>query len=100
VERLIGQADGTRKRERGLYAQLLLLLSRHGYHKVASETPLEFARRVRHKGGAVHEPVEELTRLYYGFRYGSREPLVEDFKRALSSYAARLKQAGGAAAAQ
>jgi len=91
VDRILGETGGARRRERGLYAELLLVLSRHGFHKVPSETPMEFAQRVLRKGGQAHESVEELTRLYYGFRYGSREALVDDFKRALSSYAARLK---------
>lgn len=92
VEKVLGQAasDG-RRRERGLYAQLLLLLARHGFQKLPSETPREFALRVTQKGGDLHQDLPLLTQQYYGFRFGSHEALVDDFKRGLSRYAARLK---------
>jgi hypothetical protein len=82
-----------KRRERGLYFQLLLLLASHGYHKRPSETPLEFARRVRGKGGALHEQALGLTRLYYELRFGARKELVDEFKKALAVYADALKQA-------
>ncbi|MBX3474719.1 MAG: DUF3488 domain-containing protein [Planctomycetes bacterium] len=101
VAAVLGEApDDSRKRERGLYAQLLLLLARHGFQKVPSETPREFAQRVLAKGGEVHADLPALTQMYYAFRFGSRNALVEDFKRGVSQYAARLKTYAQSSAAK
>lgn len=85
--------EGGRKRERGLYLQLLLLLARYGFQKRASETPREFARRVLRRGGSRHEPVLELTELYYALRFGLDADLEADFRRALAQYSDALRAA-------
>ncbi|MCB9934751.1 MAG: DUF3488 domain-containing protein [Planctomycetes bacterium] len=85
--------DGGRKRERGLYFQLLLLLARHGFQKRASETPREFANRVLRKGGARHEPILELTELYYALRFGLESGLDSEFRHALARYSDSLRTA-------
>lgn len=92
VEEVLGEsAKDARRRERGLYAQLLLLLARYGHHKQATETPMEFAMRVAGRGGDLHAALPQLTSLYYGFRFGSRATMVDEFKAALSRYASTLK---------
>lgn len=85
--------EGGRKRERSLYFQLLLLLARYGFQKRASETPREFARRVLRKGGSQHEPVLELTEIYYALRFGLDSDLEADFRRALAQYSDALRVA-------
>lgn len=79
------------QRQHGLYVDLLLLLSKHGYKKHRSETPREFARRVAKAGGEVHLPIVELTELYYGFRFGASVSAENEFKQSLSSYATTLR---------
>ncbi|MBZ0136514.1 MAG: DUF4129 domain-containing protein [Planctomycetes bacterium] len=85
--------EGGKKRQRGLYLQLLLLLAKYGYQKRPSETPREFADRVTRRGGDQHLPVVELTELYYALRFGLNESLESDFRRALVTYADALKAA-------
>ncbi|MBK9975658.1 MAG: DUF3488 domain-containing protein [Planctomycetes bacterium] len=92
VQQVLGEtAKDARRRERGLYAQLLLLLARYGHHKQATETPMEFAQRIASGGGQQHAALPQLTSLYYGFRFGSRATMVDEFKAALSRYASTLK---------
>jgi hypothetical protein len=88
---LKGMGAGDRRRERGQYFQLLLLLARYGYHKRPSETPREFARRVMLRGGDELGQVGELTELYYALRFGANRGLADQFKRALQDYAERLR---------
>jgi hypothetical protein len=97
VQALVGVTgkDG-RKRELGLYADLLLLLQRHGHTKQSSETPLEFASRVA-RSAPLHEPLPALTRLYYEFRFGLYEAKIAEFRQALTQYAAKLKSIGSEA---
>lgn len=83
--------EGGRKRERGLYFQLLLLLAGYGFQKRASETPREFARRVLRKGGSRHQPVLQLTEIYYALRFGQDAGLEGDFRRALARYSDALR---------
>lgn len=85
--------EGGKKRQRGLYFQLLLLLAKYGFQKRASETPREFAERVTRKGGEQHAPILELTELYYALRFGLNEELESDFKRELGKYSDALKSA-------
>lgn len=95
--RVLGQmGEGGRKHQRGLYFQLLLLLSRYGYQKRPSETPREFAERVLRRGGDRHQPILELTEIYYALRFGLNPDKEGDFKRALSRYADALKTEGPA----
>jgi hypothetical protein len=91
--------EGGRKRERGLYFQLLLLLARYGFQKRASETPREFAQRVLRRGGDQHAAILELTELYYGLRFGERS-LEAEFKAALARYADGLRDQRGQDRAQ
>lgn len=88
-----GMGAGGRRKERGLYFQLLLLLAKYGYHKRPSETPREFARRVVNRGGQVHGAVETLTELYYALRFGADRQLAGEFRQGLSAYADSLKDA-------
>jgi hypothetical protein len=90
---LKGMGAGDRRRERGMYFQLLLLLARYGYHKRPSETPREFARRVMQRGGDNLTKVGELTELYYALRFGANRGLADEFKSALHEYAERLRSA-------
>jgi hypothetical protein len=83
--------EGGKRRQRSLYFQLLLLLAGYGFQKRASETPREFATRVLRKGGIHHEPILELTELYYGLRFGLEASLEHDFKAALAKYSDRLR---------
>jgi hypothetical protein len=93
-EQLLG-ATGTdeARRERGLYFQLLLLLSKYGHRKRPSETPREFAIRVLKRGGEVHLPVLVLTDTYYSLRYGHNRESERGFKKLLAEYAAALRHA-------
>jgi hypothetical protein len=83
--------EGGKKRQRGLYFQLLLLLAKHGFQKRPSETPREFAMRVLRKGGDRHKPILELTEIYYALRFGLDRKLESDFKRALAKYSDGLR---------
>jgi hypothetical protein len=88
---LAQMGEGGRRRERGLYFQLLLLLARYGFQKRASETPREFANRVLRRGGTQHLQIRELTEIYYGLRFGQAGGLEAEFKRALAQYADALR---------
>jgi hypothetical protein len=90
-EVLQGMGATGKRRDRGLYFELLLLLAGFGYHKRPSETPREFARRVQARGGGAHQPVARLTELYYALRFGGNRELAGDFKRVLGEYADALK---------
>ena len=83
--------EGGKKRQRGLYFQLLLLLAKYGFQKRASETPREFAERVLRKGGERHGPIMELTELYYALRFGLNNQLESEFKSELAKYGDALK---------
>lgn len=88
-----GMGAGGRRKERGLYFQLLLLLAKHGFHKRPSETPREFARRVVLRGGQAHRAVEALTETYYALRFGADRQVAAEYRRRLSEYAESLKAA-------
>ncbi|MBK8206011.1 MAG: DUF3488 domain-containing protein [Planctomycetes bacterium] len=90
---LKGMGGQDRKRERGMYFQLLLLLAGYGYHKRPSETPREFAQRVMRRGGETHVRVEALTEMYYAMRFGEDSSMAAEFKRALHEYGDSLKAA-------
>lgn len=93
-----GMGGEGKRRERGLYFQLLLLLARYGFHKRPSETPREFAARVLRRGGETYQRVLPLTEMYYAMRFGDDAAKAGDFKRALHEYAESLKAALQAAA--
>lgn len=93
-----GMGGEGKRRERGLYFQLLLLLARYGFHKRPSETPREFAARVLRRGGDAHQRVMPLTEMYYAMRFGADRDRATDFKRGLHDYAESLKAAMQAAA--
>ncbi|MCA8935936.1 MAG: DUF3488 domain-containing protein [Planctomycetes bacterium] len=83
--------EGGKKKQRGLYFQLLLLLAKYGYQKRPSETPREFAQRVMRRGGDRHLPVRDLTEIYYALRFGLDRELEAEFKRELTRYAETLR---------
>lgn len=83
--------EGGKKKQRGLYFQLLLLLAKYGYQKRPSETPREFANRVMRRGGEKHRAVRELTEIYYALRFGLDRDLETEFKRELSRYSEELR---------
>lgn len=85
-------ARGMRKQNRGLYLQLLLLLAKHGYTRMATETPMEFAQRVQRKGGELYADVVLLTRLYYDLRYGARLEAEAEFKQRFGEYVTLLRR--------
>ncbi|MDC1142248.1 transglutaminaseTgpA domain-containing protein [Planctomycetota bacterium] len=78
------------QKQRGLYIELLLLLSKHGFQKRRSETPREFAERVA-ATQEIHQPLLALTMLYYRFRFGRAKEAEKEFKRSLSKYEASLR---------
>ncbi|MHC4661332.1 MAG: transglutaminase TgpA family protein [Planctomycetota bacterium] len=69
VAGIAGNAGPSRIR---FYEELITRLGRAGYRRKASETPLEFARNVLAEGGMALSPVEKLTLLYLGVRFGER----------------------------
>lgn len=90
---MIGEAGkGMARRHRGLYVQLMMLLAKHGYTRMATETPMEFAYRVQRQGGALFESVVPLTRLYYDLRYGAKADAEELFRRQFTEYARLLRR--------
>jgi transglutaminase-like putative cysteine protease len=90
---MIGDAGkGMTRRHRGLYVQLMLLLAKHGYTRVATETPMEFALRVQRQGGPLFESVVPLTRLYYDLRYGAKPGAEERFREQFTEYAQLLRR--------
>ncbi|MCF6227569.1 MAG: DUF4129 domain-containing protein, partial [Planctomycetes bacterium] len=78
------------QKQRGLYVELLLLLSKHGFQKHRSETPREFAERVA-ATSEVHLPLLMLTELYYSYRFGTSRDSEKQFKQSFSSYAGALR---------
>ena len=78
------------QKQRGLYVELLLMLSKHGFQKRRSETPREFAERVA-ATSEVHSPLLILTELYYSYRFGTSHDSEKQFKQSLSSYAGALR---------
>lgn len=91
--------EGGKKRQRGLYFQLLLLLAKYGFQKRLSETPREFALRVLSRGGDRHASVLELTEMYYALRFGLDKQLESEFKRGLVKYSDALRSESSAQAA-
>ncbi|MCC6575667.1 MAG: DUF4129 domain-containing protein [Planctomycetes bacterium] len=81
-------------RQRGLYAQLLLLLAKHGYHKRSHETPREFAARIVEKSGPAFAALQPLTEIFYLARFSLTKAAAEaekEFKHGLSAFAAQLR---------
>ena len=85
----MGISAATHK-QRGLYVGLLLLLAKHGFRKRRSETPREFAERVASTGD-VHQPLIDLTNLYYHFRFGMSSDAEKQFRQSLSTYEGALR---------
>jgi transglutaminase-like putative cysteine protease len=56
------------------YSRLLALLSRLGFRKHRTQTPLEFAREVVHQGGLDYLPLVSITMVFYADRFGGFQP--------------------------
>jgi len=54
------------------YEQLLLLLKKQGFERMAGQTPGELALKVALKAPTLGEPVGELTEQYYAVRFGEQ----------------------------
>lgn len=71
AKRLLNRKAAGRNKTPAYYAEMLKVLEKKGYEKGASETPLEFARRV----GA--EEVLDVTKVFLDDRYGEMPPDAE-----------------------
>ncbi len=67
------------------YHRLLDALARHGFHKRASQTPLEFAAHVVGSGGAPFAPLSRVTGVLYRTRFGGAE-LASDDERFIEDF--------------
>ena len=68
------------------YGRFLNVLRRKGYRKLPSETPEEFAGRIR--SPLLRDAAQEFTRLYNAARYGGKRPplsVVRDTLRRISA---------------
>jgi hypothetical protein len=75
------------------YRQLLLVLSRKGFQRELTLTPMEFARQVISEAGEPFQPVSEITEAFYRVRFGAENLKTEEMKRirGLLRYLAHLK---------
>ena len=63
------------------YRQLLLVLSRKGFQRELTLTPMEFARQVISEVGEPFRPVGEITEAFYRVRFGGASLKTEEMKR-------------------
>jgi len=75
------------------YRQLLLVLSRKGFEREPTLTPMEFARQIISQAGEPFRPVGEITEVFYRVRFGGQSLKREELTRikALLGYLAHLK---------
>jgi len=75
------------------YRQLLLILSRKGFKREPTFTPMEFARHIISRAGETLRPVSEITEAFYRVRFGRENLKKEEMSRIreLLRYLARLK---------
>jgi hypothetical protein len=60
-------------RQLGFYDALVLLLARHGIHRPAHLTPLEFSQSLGFLPAAAYDTINRLTELFYRVRFGQAE---------------------------
>jgi hypothetical protein len=60
-------------RQLGFYDDLVLLLARHGIHRPAHLTPLEFSQSLGFLPANAYDTVNRLTELFYRVRFGRAE---------------------------
>lgn len=76
-----------------LYQQMLLKLAHEGYPKRPTETPLEYVRRLLGREQIAHQPVDEISQAYVGWRYGGITPDLDALKEQLKQLKPRRRRA-------
>jgi transglutaminase-like putative cysteine protease len=71
------------------YQRMLRLLERAGWHKLPSQTPVEFAASL--PAGGIAAPVHQLTDLCMAVRFGGRKVETSRFTRLLEEVKLRLR---------
>ena len=74
VQGLLSFQRTTRDPVSSAYLRFLRRLARHGVSKVASEGPVDFAKRAVQQLPALTEPITEISRVYVAARYGIALP--------------------------
>ncbi|MDP7218306.1 MAG: DUF3488 and transglutaminase-like domain-containing protein, partial [Arenicellales bacterium] len=74
VQGLLSFRRTTRDPVSSAYLRFLRRLARHGVSKVASEGPVDFAKRAVRQLPALTEPITEISRVYVAARYGIALP--------------------------
>ena len=74
VQGLLSFRRTTRDPVSSAYLRFLRRLARHGVSKVASEGPVDFAKRAVRQLPALTEPIAEISRVYVAARYGIALP--------------------------
>jgi len=100
--RVIGaQQGGKLPPEISFYLKMLKVLHKKKITKKASETPAEFAKRVRNVGSPLSPWIERITSLYYKVRFGhipltpheteETVEIIQDLRKRFSSPSASVK---------
>jgi transglutaminase-like putative cysteine protease len=72
-----------------VYRRFCAKLAGAGIARRDHEGPLDFAARVVSSRPLLRQPVERITRMYVGLRYGAEDTPMAEFKRAVSAFRPR-----------
>lgn len=76
-----------------IYQQMLKTLSKKGYTKHPAQTPLEYASASRqHQPPALADVIDEITRAYVSWRYGSQMPNTKQLRQRLRALIKHTQQ--------
>jgi transglutaminase-like putative cysteine protease len=92
VDRLPAEKRRRLGRQLHFYLDMLDILERHGHHRPAWQSPRAFAVGLARQSPDMHEPVVDLTEVFYRIRFGHRT-LDEELRQRIHDRLTQLEQA-------